>query len=342
MTNVALVGSGYVTALHALAARTLSWPIAALAERPGRQGSDRARQIGVNLCGLDDLPGGLDLLIVATDHPHRVEDALRGVEGGATVLIEPPIAATLEGADRLVTADTAQPGRIRYGVNLLSAPVIREAIRLVGQIGDLTHLEIRAVQGRPGWDDSPDVQIVGGALFELGIHPVGLTLITANASSGAEVVSVSARLDSGSGHDLDDHAELTMEFDSGLRARIEVAWNEATPIWDIQAASDTGVVRAELLPEALLEMNGEPVEMPITHAAVSDPPQLAQLGYVDQLKDCAAGFRHDGTPLPGPDLGLRSLEVVMAAYASAADGGTAVPIPFVGPRNKTPYEIGSA
>jgi hypothetical protein len=98
---------------------------------------------------------------------------------------------------------------------------------------------------------------------------------------------VSARLSSTRSDGADDDAELEIHFASGLRATLRVSWVAPEVAWDLQAASDTGVLRLELLPELLLEHDGEPVALP-TRYQVPDP-RLEQFGYVDQLLDLVAG-----------------------------------------------------
>jgi hypothetical protein len=92
-------------------------------------------------------------------------------------------------------------------------------------------------------------------------------------------------------------------------------------------------VRADILPTVGLEHNGEPVALPTPTDAVD--PHLVDLGYVEMLRRLRTG-PSDGTP--GPDLGRAVLEVVCAAYASAAAGGP-VALPFAGPRDRSPIEL---
>ncbi len=331
MTTVAIAGSGHVAALYALATRELGWQVTALAERPGRNGEERARQIGVPLCNVSDLSGGADIVIVATDHRNRAADALRLVDSGAIVIVDAPMGATLLDAEMLVDAAQTDLSRVRCGMNLLFAPVIVSAVDAVRRIGPLTHMEVRAFQGRPHWDDSPEVARVGGVIFELAIQPIALALKAACAAAPTRVMSVSARTQAGTDPQFESQATIAVQFDSGLTATIHVEWDEAAPTWDFQAASNNGVVRAELLPEPLLEVNGDPIDIGPTRRSPSNPPQLGQLGYVAQLEH---GFEPDSLKL-----GLQAMEVMMAAYLSASQQGESVSIPFTGPHHKTPSEF---
>ena len=89
----------------------------------------------------------------------------------------------------------------------------------------------------------------------------------------------------------------------------------------MQAASKTGVMRAELLPTLLLEHNGD--EIPIAPVTGSIP-QLEQYGYVAQLEAFLVAFGGHSRPLMDAAFGRDVLDVVCAAYASAREGGAAV------------------
>ena len=80
--------------------------------------------------------------------------------------------------------------------------------------------------------------------------------------------------------------EVLVRFASGLVARVEASWRHQDVVWDLQASSDTTVVRADLLPTAALECNGEP--MPVAGPPTGVDPMVFDLGYVDQMRALAA------------------------------------------------------
>ena len=132
---------------------------------------------------------------------------------------------------------------------------------------------------------------------------------------------MSARLAAGDGLDVDDDATVTVTFEGALRAEIRVTWRSAAPAWDAQTASPSGAVRIELVPEPRVELNGGPLPLPVS--------PLAALGA-----DADAGRQ----PRCGPAFGRTVLDVVCAAYASAASGRPE-PLPFAGPRDRTPLDL---
>lgn len=326
--QVALAGAGYVAVVHALAAPSAGMRVRAVASAGGSSARHLAGSIDARRCRPEDLPAGADVLVVATPAEHHVELALQGRAAGAHVLVEKPVATTLADADRLVAA-AARPGpALRCAENLLHAPAWVELQRRRPALGTLTHLSVRTMQPPPDWGHFTRPLEHGGVLFDLGPHPIALALTAADEPP----VAVSATLTSTRADGADDDAAVQLEFRSGVRASISVSWTAPTVAWDLQAASDTGVLRLELLPEVALEHDGEPVALPLRRE-VADP-RLEQLGYVDQLLDLVSAQPAGQTMADA----RRVLEVICAAYSSAGRDGEHVRLPFTGDPNRTPMQ----
>jgi predicted dehydrogenase len=328
--RVALAGAGYIAVVHAMSADAAAMKVHAVASEGGSSARHLAGELDARRCRPSELPAGADVMIVATPPEHHVALAIQGLAAGAAVLVEKPIATTLADADRLVAAASAPSAPVlRCAENLLHAPAWREVVRRRPALGTLSHLSVRTLQPPPDWGHFGRPMTNGGVLFDLGPHPVALAL----GAADEPVVAVSAELSSTREDGADDDAAVELRFASGLVATVLVSWTADEVAWDLQAASDTGVLRLELLPEVLLEHDGEPVALPTRHE-VPDP-RLEQLGYVDQLLDLVEGSDTGQTAAQGREV----LEVICAAYASAAAGGDEVSLPFAGPRDATPMQL---
>ena len=123
---------------------------------------------------------------------------------------------------------------------------------------------------------------------------------------------------------------VQLRFASGLVATVEVSWTAPEVEWSLQAASADGVIRLELSPDVLVEIDGEPVAVPDRVGNAADPA-LERMGYIGQL----ARLEESQTVEAARDV----LEVICAAYASAGSGGTEVPVPFAGDRTLTPMQL---
>lgn len=338
MTDWALAGAGWISAIHGLAVRSLSGSqVVAVASRTPEAAARRVVETGGRVVTYEELPAGADIVVVATPPSRHAADALRAMAAGAAALVEKPLCTTLDDADRLVRVVEAG-GLLTYAENLLFADATGAALSEIAAIGRLQHLSARALQPRPTWGDFTRRHWGGGVLFDLGVHPLALVLRAARATPAA----VSARFEASPDTEVEDHAEVWLRFDSGLVAEVEVSWRHTRGIWDLQASSETGVARYELLPEVTLERDGEAIELPPLPRRDPDdpaPPQLDRFGYVEQLRDTEASWRAGrSSAVSDVHLGRDVLEIVCAA-AESARTGEEVDLPWGGPRDRSPIEL---
>lgn len=252
------------------------------------------------------------------------------------MLVEKPLTTTLADADRLVEAAAASDAPLLVcAENLLHAPFWSVVSSHRRGMGPLQHLSARTLQPPPTWGHFSRPLEDGGVLFDLGPHALALVMELADAT----VTGVSATLRSSRGDGADDDAAVRLGFDTGLTADVEVSWTATDVEWSIQAAAADGVIRVELSPGMLVELDGEPVPIVELHDGLADPV-LERMGYVGQLRDMAAGVNGD-VAVAGqtPEAARAVLEVICAAYASAGAGGEEVAVPFTGDRCLTPMQL---
>ncbi|MGK2928146.1 MAG: Gfo/Idh/MocA family protein [Acidimicrobiales bacterium] len=336
MADYALAGAGWISAVHGLAVGAQrDGRVTAVASRTPASAEARAAETGAAVVSYEELPAGADIVIVATPPAHHAVDALRAMAAGAAVVVEKPLCTTLDDADRMVRVVEAG-GLLTYAENLLFSEPVSRALSEIASLGPLRHLSARAVQPRPTWGDFTERHWGGGVLFDLGVHPLALVL---RAAGTASPVGVSARFESSDDIAVEDLASVLIRFDTGLTATLEVSWRDPRPVWDLQAASDDGVVVLELLPDITLERSGEPITLPVPDQDAPYPPQLDRFGYVDQLRDAEAAWRAGrSSSISDVLLGRQVLEIVCAASVSAASGAE-TPLPYRGPRDRAPIEL---
>ena len=167
---------------HAAAAKQLGVEVASVASRSTERASTLAEKFRATAVTYADLPGDADIVVVATPPQCHAADAIRLLDAGAAVLLEKPLCRTLEEADRLVAAAARHGGRLLYAENLAYAPIVQRMIALAPRVGALTHLEVRTLQGLPTWGAFTTDEWGGGALFDLGVHPLAIALLLANAA----------------------------------------------------------------------------------------------------------------------------------------------------------------
>jgi predicted dehydrogenase len=332
--SLAFAGAGWIAAVHGYAVDHVpGLVITQVASRDPARATEAAARVGAQAITYEALPAGADGVVVCTPPALHAPQALAAVEAGAGVLIEKPLCTTLAAADALVEA--AERGAcIAYAENLVHAPAVRLALHHTAQLERIDVLEVRALQPRPTWGDFLTERWGGGVLFDLGAHPLAVALLMA---APARPVELRAVLEGAADHPVDEHADVTIRFDSGLYARVVVSWREPTPTWDAQASSPDGVVRLELVPRVHLERNGTEVRLPAVPAGV--PAQLEEMGYLPQIEAFARDLIGTRQPEVGAAFGRSVLDLICAGYQSAGAGGAWVDLPFDGPRDRTPLEL---
>jgi predicted dehydrogenase len=337
--DVVLWGSGMVAGVHAAACRSLEWRITGVASRSPERAAALAATVGARAMTDDEVLASqvADLAIVATPPARHADDVVRLLDAGYQVVVEAPIACTLADADRIVEAEARIGRAVLYSEHLAASPVVDVLLTRVGSLGTLTHLSARAVQAPPTWRSSLTPDWGGGALFDLGVHPIGLCLRTAAEADAGAPESVSAVLyDAGTDR---ERATLRIGFGSGLVANLIVAWQPgASPDWDLQASSTSGVLRADLYPRPTLEHNGDPVAIGVPVRS-AESLLVDDYGYAPQLKRFWTSLR-TGRRIPITSrFGRQVLDVVCAAHRSAGRNSVETPLPFDGPRDRTPLDL---
>jgi myo-inositol 2-dehydrogenase / D-chiro-inositol 1-dehydrogenase len=332
-TTIALYGAGMISAAHAGAARLLGLNVIGVASRTAERTASRAGELGTRPMTYAELPAGADIVVVSTPPQCHADDAIGLLRTGAAVVLEKPLCTTLEQADRLLEAAAQHRQRILYAENLAYAPCVRALLTMAGRLDPPTHIEVRTIQPLPTWGNFTSDEWGGGALFDLGAHPIALAVLLA---APAKIVAVSATLEGGPGHNSDVYADVSLHFDNGLTARVVSSWKSAgDQIWDVQFSTPTDVLRLEIFPELSLEHNGDPIAIP----SVTSGPYLEPLGYAGQLGAFVSDLQSGETPMMSVAFGHHVLHILLAAYQSAGRRGALEAVPFTGRRDRTPLQL---
>jgi predicted dehydrogenase len=330
MTSIAIAGAGVAGRLHAAAAADASGiSIRQIVSRTAAGAAQLGGEVGTDHGTLAELSRRSDVVVVATPPESHLELALRALQAGQAVLIEKPLCATLEESDRLIATVDETGAVAGYAENLLFAPAIDVALSHRKGLGQLRHLSVRTEQPPPEWGHFLEPLQAGGVLFDLGPHAIALLLALA---SPAEPVGVTAALSSERTDRADDHAVVSLRFSDGTVGEATISWRASAPAWDLQAASDDGVLVLELIPDVMVESQG----VDVTPAPTED--LIVDLGYRDQIQGFAGALAGRGGRVCPLGFGRRVLEIICAGYL-AAGLGSEVPLPYDGPRDRTPLSL---
>ena len=174
-----MVGVGHLGQHHArlLAAMPDVDLVAVVDTNPDRASEIADTYGSVALADTSTLLGSVDAAIVATPTTSHVEVALPLIEGGAAVLVEKPLAASVAAADRLVEAAAARGTLLATGHTERFNPAVTAALPLVSHP---RFIEIHRLGTFP--DRSLDIDVI----FDLMIHDLDVLLSVV----GPDVVSV--------------------------------------------------------------------------------------------------------------------------------------------------------
>jgi predicted dehydrogenase len=175
---LALLGCGWIARRHAAAARRLGVPLLA-ASRDAARARAFAREFGAAAAFgsyedavRDPRAAGA---IVCTPHDRHLTDARLALDRGLHVLVEKPIATTLEDADAMLAASRRAGRVLMVAENFHFMPAFRwvHALVVTGGLGPLRelHLVSRGFREHTGWRLEP-AAVGGGTLIDGGIHYV--------------------------------------------------------------------------------------------------------------------------------------------------------------------------
>lgn len=270
--------------------------------------------------------------IVATPNALHVPVALDCLAQGVAVLVEKPVAGTVEDAQRLVDAQAACGVPVLVGHHRRHNPIVQRARAIVqgGRLGRLVALHAQATFLKPdAYFDVPWRRAPGGGpvLINL-IHEIDLLRFLAG-----EVAQVlSATSNAVRGFAVEDTAAAVLRFENGALATLLGSDATASPwCWDFCAGEQpqyprqavqshylAGTHGALSLPDlALWHYAGERSwhaemtrEQSMVHAADAYARQLAH--FVDLIDG------RESVPLCSAADGLRTLAATQAVLAAAA------------------------
>jgi len=199
----------------------------------------------------DELFEIADAVLITTPNRFHEQYAVDALEAGCHVLLEKPLAHTLESATRIAEAAEAAEGFCMVGFNnrFAAAVEVIKQQQANGRFGDLSHIDAnyvrrRGIPGRGSWFTSKEVA-GGGALIDIGVHAIDLALYFLDFPEITEV-SGATRSQFGTreeyayiemwgddigpdGFDVDDSATAMLRTESGQTVSLDVAWATNRP-----------------------------------------------------------------------------------------------------------------
>jgi predicted dehydrogenase len=325
--NVGLVGCGAVADWHADHGYAHLGEVVRLAavcdtraDRAEALAGRYAARVFTDLAALlaDPTIDGVDLCV-----PHHLHAplALQALAAGKHVLVEKPIATTVEDAEKMVALARANGRTLCVSEQYPFSPPFRRARDLIreGEIGQLVTVRthrvgyIGGIWLKDGWRQNATIA-GGGMLLDQGCHYTNIARLMAGEVESVAAFTTTTRSDWVG----EDTATLILRFKSGLIGEALYAWGTKTSNVGAECyvygerghlRVDSGAPSLVLyrpdLPDGRKTILAEPQDMRVFASIVEDWA-LSALG------------RRQPT-MPGTE-GLADLRVVAAAYRSAQSG----------------------
>ena len=331
--KVGLIGTGAIAHKHGDSYKEIDYQIVAVSNRSEPKGRQFADKYGADfvadwrdLCSRPDI----DFVDVCAFPDSRLEMAKAAIANGKHVLLQKPIALTLEAAQEMI--DLARSANLRLGImsqhrfddaTLFLAKALQE-----GRLGKILQADSYTKWHRPQpYYDRPgkgtwDVE-GGGALINQAIHGLDLLLYLAGPVKQAfgywqlaaahkmeseDLVNAVIRYDSGA----TGVVQATTAIFPGYPERIEIHGTKGSAIltgdrltaWDVEG--DPG--------------DDAPVVSDDMDSGASDPMAISLEPIKRQFLDFGNAITTGGKPLVAGEEGYAALQLVLGIYESARGG----------------------
>ncbi len=258
--------------------------------------------------------------IIASPSPFHMDTALTLARHGVNLCVEKPISDRLDGVDELIGLTRRRGLVLAVGYNLRFAEPLRilRAALYSGRIGRLLNVRIETGQYLPDWRPQADYrqgvsarrELGGGALLELS-HEIDYARWLAG-----EIVRVSAdvRKVSDLEIDVEDCAEMTVNFASGALGNIHVDLLQRTPTRTCRLIGSQGTLTWDAISNLVRLYQAETSVWQDLHPAQALDRNAT---YVEELRHFFDCIKTKGMPLITGEDGRQTLKVVLAAKRSS-------------------------
>ncbi len=319
--RVGVVGAGFISSVYAKTfAAVPEGELVGVCSRTQTSAQRFADRFGLPHAtdSLDALLPQVDVVCVNSPNALHDEHAIAAARAGKHVIVEKPLAVSLEAGEAIVHACEAAGVGLAYAEELPFVPLFARARARIarGEIGEPTLVRVRYAHAGPHspWFFSRDMA-GGGVGMDMACHALECARWLLGKPSCAQVSARLSTLAHGDRTQLEDHAEIQLHFDGGVRATCEASWalSGGMQAW-LEVWGRDGRLVADLLGERGLRVHraGEGWTTEVQHGPVA-------YGYGEQLRSFLNSFREGTEPLESGRDGLAVLEMLYAAYASARE-----------------------
>ena len=341
--GVGLIGSQFVTSIHAEALRACSqakiWAVASPTPGNARKFAERhgIPKHFTHYRELLALPE-VDMVVVGVPNDLHCEITLDAAAAGKHVVMEKPLCLNLAEADQMIEACRRASVKLMYAEELCFAPKYLRLKALLdeGALGRPTLIKQSEKHDGPHAAHFWDVARSGGGVtMDMGCHAIEFFRWMLGRPPVKSVYAHMATLVHGDKTRGEDNAILLLEFADGTMALAEESWTKLGGMDDrAEVHGSKGVAYADLLRGNAIEAYsssgyGYAVEKSGPTVGWSFPlyEEAWNYGFHGEMAHFVDCVQNDRKPLLTGEDGRAVLEVIFAAYESARTGRQ-VSLPF--------------
>lgn len=353
-TKVAILGAGFISDIHLESYHRFIPEAEVVAVYARNIGKAKAFAEKHSIAGwfdsLDAIINESDCEVVDICLPNflHYKATLKAAAAGKHIIIEKPLAMTLEEADEMIAACEKAGVKLMYAEELCFAPKYERVRHLVneGAVGEIFMLKQSEKHSGPHSDWFYDIKLAGGGvLMDMGCHAVEwFRWMLGNAKATSVYATMSTVLHKGRTQG-EDNSIMIIEFENGVTCMAENSWAKHGGMDDKSEVYGTGgVVYADLfMGNAAISYSksgyGYAMEKADTTVGWSFTvfEEVFNQGYPHELKHFIECIRLNKEPLVTGKDGRAVLEIIYAAYASAGTGKK-IMLPFT-PKVEKPIDL---
>jgi len=331
--KVGLIGTGAIAHKHGDSYKEIDYEIVAVSNRSEDKGREFASKYGAEfvadwrtLCERPDV----DFVDICAFPDSRLEMTAAAAANGKHVLVQKPIALTLEAAQEMI--DVTRSANLVLGVmsqhRFDDATLFLAKAVQAGRLGKILQADSYTKWHRPQpYYDRPgkgtwDVE-GGGALINQAIHGLDLLLYLAGS-----VKEVFGQWQIAAAHEMEseDLVNAVLRYDSGATGVVQ-ATTAILPGYperiEIHGTKGSAILTGDRLTAWDLEVDfgdDAPLVGQDMDSGASDPMAISLEPIKRQFLDFGKAIETSGKPLVAGEEGYAALELVLSIYKSARSG----------------------
>lgn len=353
-TKIAILGAGFISDIHVECYQRFvpEAMVVAVYTRHAEKAKAFAAKHHIEKWtnDLDDVinNSGCNVVDICLPNYLHATATLKAAAAGKHIIIEKPLAVTLEEADTMIAACKNAGVKLMYAEELCFAPKYERVRQLVKEeaVGDIYMLKQSEKHSGPHSDWFYDINLAGGGvLMDMGCHGIAWFRWMLNNAKAVSVYATMATVLHKHRTKAEDNSVVIIEFENGVTGVVENSWAKHGGMDDKSEVYGTaGVIYADLfMGNAAIAYSkhgfGYAMEKADTTMGWSFPifEEAFNQGYPHELKHFIECVQQDKEPLVTGEDGRAVLEIIYAAYASAGQGKKIL-LPFT-PKVEKPIDL---